>query len=535
MKKILLVPALLMLLGTARLSSQTVEIEKTYELSKKSAKGVLKSVTFENDKYTLIYVTKATEQKVKFETYEFDKDFNFINMTPEELANDVARKRLSKGKKIETPETYTRVFAKAGANMLGTLVIETWERTYRWDWGYGGYLYTEKQLDKIKPKGEEGAKYQLLSSFTDGATGDMICLVMYKPSAYGKDGKVGEMDAPDYKLLRISKADGSITKEKIIDNQYSYQIALTRTFSSPNPENEEEDLVTGCGFVFAPVEQPKAWKQFENPKNNEFMYMEVSSNLDIEVKKAFEVTNAQWRIDELVRDANNNVYLFGPALEAKNKHMGYTMAVETKFKAVQLAKLNKSGEKQYCTFTDLATFEKTAMKPASQKKSPEYTGKKFKILDYDMSPNGDLLVTGQNFETGKITKYTDVMVFHFDKDGNLKANYGIDKLTKSDAGELNPMPTVMLEGDNSSNMYLLMKEIDIYNKAGRALTYARLAQIKTEGKGISNVTTLGMVKDDPKYYLDENFPFLTGANGNIVFFGADKKGKNIWFSRVKLD
>ncbi|MCD6069289.1 MAG: hypothetical protein K0S33_4115 [Bacteroidetes bacterium] len=535
MKKTFLLPFAFLLLAVTSFKAQTVELEKTYELSKKSAKGVLKRVTFENDKYTLIYVTKATEQKVKFETYEFDKDFNFINMTPEELNNDVARKRLTIGKKIETPDTYSRVFATAGPNMLGTLVIEIWERTYRWNWEYGGYLYTDKQLNKIKPKGEEGAKYQLISSFTDGATGDMICLVIYKPGAYGKDGKVGEMDAADYKLLRISKTDGAILKEKIIDNQYTYQIALTRLFSSPNPENEEEELVSGCGFVLAPTEQPKAWKQFENPKNNEFMYMEVSSNLDIEVKKTFEVVNAQWRIDELVRDGDKNVYLFGPALEPKNKYMGYTMAAETKFKAVQLAKLNKNGEKQYCTFTDLAQFEKTAMKPASQKKSPEYTGKKFKILDYNIAPNKDFLVTGQNFETGKITKYTDVMVFHFDKDGNLKANYGIDKLTKSDPGELNPMPTVMLGGDNASNMYLLMKEIDAYNKAGRALTYARLAQVKTEGKGISDVITLGMVKDDPKYYLDENFPFLSSSNGKIVFFGSDKKGRNIWFNRVKLD
>ncbi|MBK6834559.1 MAG: hypothetical protein IPG89_09885 [Bacteroidetes bacterium] len=535
MKKIFLIPALLMCLGMSRLSAQTIEVEKTYELSKKSAKGVLKSVTFENDKYTLIYVTKATEQKVKFETYEFDKDFNFINMTPEELNNDVARKRLAKGKKVETPETYTRVYAKAGGNLVGTLVIEIWERTYRWDWAYGGYLYTEKQLNKIKPKGEEGAKYQLLNSFSDGATGDMICLVMYKPSAYGKDGKVGEMDAPDYKLLRISKADGSIIKEKVIDNQYSYQIALMRTFVSPDPDNEDEELVTGCGFVFAPVEQGKAWKQFENPKNNEFMYMEVSSDLDIVIKKSFEVTNAQWRIDELVRDADKNVYLFGPALEPKNKFMGYTMIAETKFKAVQLAKLNSNGDRQYCSFTDLKQFEVTAMKPASQKKSPEYSGKKFRILDYNLATNKDFLVTGQNFETGKVTKFTDVMVFHFDKDGVLKANYGIDKLTKSDAGELNAMPTIMLSGDNPSNMYLLMKEIDAYNKAGRALTYARLAQIKTDGKGISDVTTLGMVKDDPKYYLDENFPFLSGANGNVVFFGSDKKGRNIWFSRVKLN
>jgi hypothetical protein len=39
-----------------------------------------------------------------------------------------------------------------------------------------------------------------------------------------------------------------------------------------------------------------------------------------------------------------------------------------------------------------------------------------------------------------------------------------------------------------------------------------------------------------KFYLDPKFPMLeTETGGRIVFFGSDKKGKTLWFARVKLD
>lgn len=44
-----------------------------------------------------------------------------------------------------------------------------------------------------------------------------------------------------------------------------------------------------------------------------------------------------------------------------------------------------------------------------------------------------------------------------------------------------------------------------------------------------------MLSNAEGFYLDPKYPFLkTDKDGTIVFFGADKPGKELWFARVKL-
>ena len=78
MKKPLLF-VLTFLLLTGSLLAQVVETEKTYEISRKSKRGFLAGVDFDETAktYQLTYITKLTERKLKFESYKFDNDFNF--------------------------------------------------------------------------------------------------------------------------------------------------------------------------------------------------------------------------------------------------------------------------------------------------------------------------------------------------------------------------------------------------------------------------------------------------------------------------
>ena len=53
------------------------------------------------------------------------------------------------------------------------------------------------------------------------------------------------------------------------------------------------------------------------------------------------------------------------------------------------------------------------------------------------------------------------------------------------------------------------------------------------GDNISNFMSLG---GEEGYYLDPSYPYLaTDGESKIVFFGSDRKGKEIWFARVVLD
>jgi hypothetical protein len=545
MKKKFLSTLFLALLGSATLSSQTVEIEKTYELSKKSSKGTLMGVKFDGSTYRLTYVTKADKRGAKFEIFDFDKDFNFKSKTDDELEFTAAKQKYADlfKKRGGKAETYTRKWASAGSNAFGTLVIETYLTTYNWSWEAAGYLRSTVQIDKFKPKSEEGSKYKLISQFTDGESGDLICLVTYQQKIFDDQGKYGTLDVADWKLLRINM-QGEIVKEKIIDNKYISSLVTARTYTVPDPGNEEEEIVKGSIMVLAPANVwGKKLTAFENPNKAEFTFIKVNTNLEIEVNKTFIAPNPVWRVDEVIYtdDAVSEVYLYGPAAEGKDAFWGDAIGGVKKFKAVQLAKL-VNGDLKFITSTNLDEMQKNYMQPPSQKKSPEYEGKKFEILSFRLMNNGDFMVIGQNYETksskerGQYKAYTDVIVFQFDKDGKMKANYGIDKLTKSNESEYVAMPTRMLTGNDPGNSYFLMREIDGIGRGNRVLTYGRLAKIQLDGKGISDFKLIGGEKNDPVYFLDENFPYLeTDLDHTIVFFGADKKGRNIWFSRVKLD
>jgi hypothetical protein len=66
----------------------------------------------------------------------------------------------------------------------------------------------------------------------------------------------------------------------------------------------------------------------------------------------------------------------------------------------------------------------------------------------------------------------------------------------------------------------------------RLLTYPRIGRINLKDNTLSDLKTLGKGEG---YYLDGNYPFLeTDKSETLVFFGADKPGKELWFARVKL-
>jgi len=70
------------------------------------------------------------------------------------------------------------------------------------------------------------------------------------------------------------------------------------------------------------------------------------------------------------------------------------------------------------------------------------------------------------------------------------------------------------------------KRANLYNQQIRA-------KIRWQENEISAGDMLMVVRNN-YYWLDDSSKAGFIANGDIVFFGADKKDKQLWFSRVKL-
>lgn len=524
---------LMTILFAHSLSAQKVDLEKTYAITNKSKRGTLANVEHDpsTGNYTLYYMTKSNDRMAKIEVYVFDKDFNFISQTDEEIEFEKVKTKYSWFNFRSSQYSVQGLFVEP--NMMGTLVMKRKEITYAYDWIFLGYHKKVKILEKLKPKSEDGLKYQYMAHFEDEANGYAYVLA-------GEKDKINKDTDPNkpFRKLHLLKFNFDLDLMGDVELTFDFPQSLVSKISMPVITEDPDNPGMGdMAFVFAPADMGRGFEVDKNKSN--FTYVRISPDMKLVDRISFDSPAPGWKIDDATLEYTEDaVYLYGPAAEGKDSYWAKAITAK-KFKAVQLMKVNDH-KIEYLTSTNLEEFETKLQTPPSQKKSPAYNGKKFKLMLTQMSSNGDIFFTGQNFDTNKdgATMYKDILGFHFDKKGVLKAQYGIDTYETNAVAQGNGAPQVMMEGASGKNMYWLIHEIDGLAPSGRLLTYARIGKVdltSTNG-GVTDLMTLGGEAKKVTYFLDQKFPYLQTSKGNtVVFFGADKKGKNIWFCRVNLE
>jgi len=296
-------------------------------------------------------------------------------------------------------------------------------------------------------------------------------------------------------------------------------------------------------FVFAPM-GGQGFNKYANENKNAYTYVRVDENLNIVDSISFNSFASFWKIDELIIDKDNNVYLYGPSAAGKDKYFNQVagqqggsiagVPLSVKYKAVQLMKI-ANHKIEYFTETNLDDFANKLQKPPSQKKSPEYAGKKFEIANYYIPGNNNFFVIGQNFNASKEgNKYTDVLGFQFDDKGILKSQYGIDTKESNKYAKAVGAPQNLFPGSDGNSLYWLLFEIrGVTFFKHKPLTYPRIGKINLGDGTVGDFLDVRGPDDD--YYLDAKFPFLQNdAENMITFLGSDKSGKTIWFVRIKI-
>jgi hypothetical protein len=515
---------IILIFFTTESIAQTLEAENTYEITGKSKRGALGDVTYDADNgtYTLTYVTKANDRKAKFQVYTFDKDFNFINMEEEEIEFEKAKTKYTWFK--YQGELYTTEGLYVEPNLVGTLVLKKKRITHKYDWFLLGY-YTEVDiLEKLKPKSDEGKKYYYHGHAEDDVTGEVLILVGVKDNINKNADPYRHFK--EFVVLKVNQ-DVDIVSETTFKFDYPMTLAFSRYV-----ENTDGG-VAGMSFVFAPMGGP-GMNKVAGPNIYNFSYVSVNSDPAVVDNIPFESYSSFWKIDEMVVDeGNGDIYLFGPSAKGKDKYYNVLLST-SKFEAVQLMKVS-GGSIAYFTETALDEFEAKLKKPSDQKKSPSYEGKKFQIATYKIASNGDFFVAGQNFDPSDDgPKFKDIVGFHFDDRGVLKAQYSVDTKENNKYSKAFGTEQLFIEGADGKKMHWIQQEIVGVSQArGKMLAYPSIGSVMMEDGSISNFTAYG---GEEGYYLDPTFPFLETEKGNtIVFFGSSKSGKDIWFARVKLD
>jgi hypothetical protein len=559
-------------------NSQVLEAEKSLALSKDAKKGNLGSFKYDDasKKYTLIFQREMKKETI-YETMVLDYDFNMASDNSESLGLTDASKKfdfIEYDEEKWSDPTVVRVDAKAWG--MGNVVLRKGTISREWvkpsststtsgNWvttySYAGYWkYNFNKTEEVTPKIDMSIS-NLISPKAPGFVRKMIenqakkiFLVTYMTDEPGFDVQTGRRFYNPRKLTSayisgkkaFSKASGDIVvvgKQQVAwdTNYISRFVALKYSavdFSEKNRNMIEfrhpSDVVykkllpdQTILLIYAPLPKSYVKPGKPNPNPRAFTYIRIDKDANIKERIDFESPSSRWDIDTVEMTESGDLLLYGPASQ-KNNDDYFVEQYNPKYDNFQFMKIS-GGKITNIASTKFEDFEKKMQTPAGMKKVDPYEGKNFKLNSIATATNGDIFIGGQVYEGGK---YGNLHLFQFSPDGSLKAQYGYKLQETGKEAEANACLNTIFENPDQTYSWL------IYELAGatdeKALIYPRMATIDLAKGSISGFKQFGVSKDQ-EFYVDNSRPVtIIDDNQKIVFFGADKKNKNIWFARVKL-
>ncbi len=537
--------SLLMLFMALNLFGQKV-IEGVGPLSNKAAKGyTMQGTTFEeNGNVNILYKIKGDKNKDElfYELYSFDKDLKFLEG------------KSVKEPKVETKPDKTVKYLGAWVGGFSSfdvlsmkLKVFMKEANQKWDYKKQQYV-TDKVIsdEVVKLKTEAGRSYLGVAEYRNEESQNLVVLAYYE---------TGDKKNPkQYVLLNIDK-DGGV-KEKNIDVSGAYSMVFCQeiTEEAPGKSVGKQDFVV----VLAPKSgNGDATKyvylhyDIKGTLKNKVEFTSPSSNLlvnSVDVKNG-EVfmsalsTKSKDAYEEVFKDYASISNPGGGPDEENFQLSKYNKAASEEMDNLHLLKF--SGNKLvFATTQAISDFKAKKQIAVGEKSGKVYNGKKFFVQNFEVTPNNEFLVSGQTtfmqtINNVPVKGYGDIICFHFDSQGQIKAQYAVDKLYEDKASETSSMPqTFFVTADGKSAYWEIIEfkmEKDFFGNFTEHY-FPRIVKIDLAK------ATLGEFKypGNKKYYI------YTGDDGSITMYfdantatrtyvGIGIKDKDIWVSKVMFD
>jgi hypothetical protein len=594
LKKPITVTIIALLSWSIQTMAQVPILEKSFDVSRKAKNGYLGNVDMNDAKGTIdmTYILESSNKnKLKYEIYTYDKDLNLINTVKDEELLEKAKTRWSwfkfKG------ESFITNSLSASSDMSGKLVFRKKQTKGSWVWLTGSYYRNIKQLEKIKPKTDDGLKYLFTSAYEIERDSSVLVIA-------GKPQKQTHNEFMNFDIMSCDN-EVNITTVDHINFNYPQKIIFSAPLQDENEKVENDDLPRDWIVVFAPS---GLFKKEADPKTTNYTYIRISTKGKIIEKFNFDSPTNGWRVLG-AHEKDNSVFVYGSAItknltedysdhifknlqmvattsesakereESNNsgsgilggfsslasfgsKDLGKTQEEvdgpldELKYNNIQIGKIT-NGKFDFLKSTTLEEFEQKHFKPSDQKKFIEFDGKKFVISRISLSSSGDIFINGQDFSNSKKGRiYKGVYMFQFDATGNLKRNYGVKLDQSSKAGFFNNSPLTsdmylayssLRESSDTKSLYWLIRDVKTVRKESFSgwntltTTWTPLYQYEYGNINIAN-GELSEIKgfgesEKKEYYLFPN----TGAyrmNQYLYFFSETINGSKILLSRIDL-
>jgi len=586
MKKLLLTS--LLLAGLLVHSSAQIVLEKEVELTGKSKlRGYLGNLIVDDEKqqFDMVFVTKSTNRKVKYEIYQFDYNFNLLNNFEEEEkvgGRYKSRKNKYRGVDFEVIEGVT-----CEPNKLGKLVLKKTETDYNFNWWTGRYEINTRTKGKEKPReiDEDGntKKKLLYTAHKDvPEKGKLLAIGLVNPGQmkYLKDA------SREFVVMEVDKNLSINYKSPIL---FNHPQALL--YSGVLEESDEWVL------IFAPFGGQGYGKVADNDPTN-LTYVKLDSEGNLKERFNFKTKCNLWAIYEAVA-VGQDVYLYGMGSinspDKKYTKQPYALTTDVftasfdyemrsgqienqKYEYLQVVKLS-GGKAEFVSATSIDEINAAGIKPPSQKKLKAFDGKKFVLNGFNITSKGDIFISGQDFSMDAVGQvrgrvYKDLFMFHLDDKGSFKRYYGVQNTARpagllGGAGGAKSFPSefAIYEAPNGKDLYwnvFLVKDIDVDCSKEESInllantktitttcTYTplfqgRLGKIDIASGQIDDFKEFG--SKDFYLYIDledggkgKDTPYFKINGGTQIVYvarqrkgggGTDRWGTKLWFGKI---
>lgn len=530
--------SLIVLLLSVNLYAQK---ENTTPLSKNSLKGALLSAELNSESKNLAVVYQIPAKKKTlpdiYEQYTFDKDLNFTGLkeipSPKE---DII---------ILPVRDRRRLIVYVGGvtsfdvlSMKLKILQMSWKE--EWNPKKQGYDEVKKSFNEqlIKPKGDMGRFYG--HQYYENGTGVLV---------------IAAYDAPQ-------KSKGRLFSLLNVDWEGDF-------VEIPVTENEGTHLVT-CGQL----ENSDIFMILAPREGNEYIFAQYDLQGKEVFKSTFIAPSSNLLITEFVEN-DDQLYFIGLSKNdsdpfhkvfedyAPIQGRGITTAANYQQDKYEKRLYNttastfhilkfENGNLVGAGNTSISTFSSKIKTPPSQKAKHRYKGDKFDMQAFYVAPNGEFLMAGQTTKR-KIIKedvvrlYSDIICFHFDSEANLKAQYVVQKVLKSNKDDIRfPMMHQFTASANGEHVYWEAFEAkstkgyasgwDAFNKVSTVYAnyFPKVAKIDLNKAEISDFIPIGGKKG--KHFLyNRNALIWDDATKTRYYIGRDDKFKKLFVAKYKMD